>query len=147
MAAYQTLNLAGPGSSPGDCTVKICKWHLCGKVLTGRQRSFCGPKCKNKYGAVAARERNKQKAVEYLGGKCQECGYDKCIACLEFHHRDPKAKEYEITNILHSKGWPTIQAELDKCDLLCANCHREVEFSLDMARRENFSDPLTRAAT
>ena len=64
--------------------------------------------------------------------KCSSCGYDKSIAALDFHHLDPSKKENNLTtffhlnrpknNILHPK---TI-AELDKCVLLCANCHREL---------------------
>jgi hypothetical protein len=76
------------------------------------------------------RKRNlerKKKAVEYKGGKCQECGYKKCIAALEFHHRDPNEKDFEISN--GARNWDKIKAELDKCDLLCSNCHKEVHYA------------------
>lgn len=69
----------------------------------------------------------KQKAIEYLGSRCKRCGYNKCIYALEFNHiRD---KKYEPTRMFQ-KGlsWTTIRKELDKCELLCANCHREVTF-------------------
>ena len=70
--------------------------------------------------------RYKQEAVNYLGGKCFLCGYNKDIAALEFHHKDrsKKSKDYYAM-----KNWSLEKKkkELDKCILLCANCHREVE--------------------
>lgn len=71
------------------------------------------------------RQRNtKQLAVEYKGGCCSKCGYNKCIAALEFHHVDPNTKDKDYFN---SRGGLTgsLKTELDKCVLLCANCHRE----------------------
>lgn len=41
----------------------------------------------------------KIKAINYLGGKCQICGYDKCIASLDFHHKDPKLKNKSIKDL------------------------------------------------
>lgn len=68
---------------------------------------------------------NKQRAINYLGGKCNICGYSKCMAALVFHHKDITQKEFTIGHILQN-SWETIQQELDKCILLCANCHGEV---------------------
>lgn len=80
--------------------------------------------------AVADRRRTlKEKAVAFLGGACARCGYAKCVAALEFHHRDPKKKDFRIGSG-NSKAWKTIMSELKKCDLLCANCHREAHFHL-----------------
>lgn len=69
----------------------------------------------------------KKKAVEYKGGKCSVCGYSKCLASFDFHHLDPKTKNKEIGNILDGT-WSTIRTELDKCILLCSNCHRELHW-------------------
>lgn len=66
------------------------------------------------------RFRVKQAAVVYLGGKCQVCSYDKCLAALVFHHRDSSSKLFSIGGA-HSRSWKSIKLELDKCDLLCAN--------------------------
>lgn len=66
----------------------------------------------------------KFKAIHYKGGKCEKCGYNKCLAALEFHHRDPSQKEFMWTK-MRSKSWSIIKTEIDKCDLLCANYHRE----------------------
>jgi len=66
----------------------------------------------------------KQTAIEYKGGKCCKCGYNKYIGALEFHHTNPKEKEFDWKTIrLVSKD--KFYKELDKCILLCANCHRE----------------------
>ena len=72
------------------------------------------------------RRRMKLKAVAYLGGKCIRCGYNRCIRALSFHHRNPQEKLFGIAKPNPTK-WVIIQAELDKCDLLCSNCHAEVE--------------------
>ena len=64
-------------------------------------------------------------AIQYKGGKCQVCGYSKYYGALEFHHRNPEEKEFAWQKMrLVSKD--RLTAELDKCDLLCANCHREI---------------------
>lgn len=78
------------------------------------------------------RIRYKKMAIEYLGGKCQHCGYNKNPAAMEFHHRDSKEKEDNINRLLRS-SWKKVKSELDKCDLLCANCHRELHHPLSNA--------------
>jgi hypothetical protein len=60
-------------------------------------------------------------AVQYCGGKCSQCGYDENPWVFEFHHKDDN-KEFQISDV--SFGWDRIKGELDKCDMLCANCHR-----------------------
>lgn len=78
------------------------------------------------------RRRNlKTKAIQYKGGKCCVCGYDSCDSALEFHHTDPSTKKFDLTStILARKSWSEIQNELDKCILVCANHHREIEAGL-----------------
>ena len=66
----------------------------------------------------------KAKCIEYKGGRCILCGYDKCERALVFHHRDPTTKKFQICSG-HSRSWDSVKAELEKCDLLCANCHAE----------------------
>ena len=69
----------------------------------------------------------KQKAVNYLGGQCSQCGYNKTLNALHFHHLDPKEKSFELSkNILRCKAWEVIVIELNKCILVCANCHAEI---------------------
>lgn len=70
------------------------------------------------------RTKVKLMAVEHLGGKCSKCGYNKSIRALQFHHLDPKEKEFGISaGTLRS--WEKTEKELSKCVLLCANCHAE----------------------
>jgi predicted DNA-binding protein YlxM (UPF0122 family) len=73
------------------------------------------------------RQKLKEMSVEYLGGKCMKCGYNKCIAALDFHHRDPNEKEFSVSKY-QNLSWLKIMIELDKCDLLCSNCHRELHY-------------------
>ena len=78
------------------------------------------------------RRRNlKLKAIQYKGGKCIVCGYFLCDSALEFHHLDRNNKLFDLTStILARKSWNEIQSELDKCILVCANHHREIEAGL-----------------
>jgi len=77
---------------------------------------------------VRKRKALKEVAVEYLGGKCSNCSYDKCIAALEFHHVDPTQKDFNISRYYKKDFTDELKAELDKCILICANCHRELHF-------------------
>jgi hypothetical protein len=68
----------------------------------------------------------KSKLVRYKGGKCELCGYDKCTAALEFHHLTPNKKDFSISASGQTKNFEKAKAEVDKCMMICANCHREV---------------------
>ena len=74
------------------------------------------------------RDKLKQMSIDYKGGSCSMCGYSKCVAALEFHHLDPTQKEFGIGANGHTKAWDKIKDELDKCILVCANCHREIHY-------------------
>lgn len=76
------------------------------------------------------RDKVKQLAVEYKGGKCAICGYDKYIGALDFHHLDPEQKDFGISSKGYTRGIETVKRELDKCILVCANCHREIHAGL-----------------
>lgn len=82
-----------------------------------------------KYGAKARERNNKRwnenrvKLVEYKRTGCARCD-EKHIACLELHHLDPTEKEFGIGSAL-SRSWEHIEKELEKCIILCANCHRK----------------------
>lgn len=76
----------------------------------------------------ASRHQRKRDAIVYLGGQCARCGYDCCIAALVFHHKDPSDKEYQIATMF-AWSWERIVQELNKCELLCANCHAEEHWS------------------
>ena len=81
----------------------------------------------------AVRNRRKKvriMAVEYKGGKCKQCGYYRCLEALEFHHADPAKKDFNISSRGYTRSWKRVQEELDKCIMLCANCHRETHAKL-----------------
>ncbi len=81
------------------------------------------------------RKEIKQRCVDYLGGKCKECGYNECLAALDFHHIDPNTKEFSIAQI-RTNTWETIKEELDKCIVLCANHHRKLHWD-DRAKKSH----------
>lgn len=85
----------------------------------------------NNRGRIKARRRaflieQRMKAIEYKGGKCIRCGYNsyKYLRVFQFHHIDPKEKEVIFS--FASNTFETYKDELDKCVLLCANCHMAV---------------------
>lgn len=70
----------------------------------------------------------KRRLIEYKGGKCQICGYNRCINALEFHHLDPNEKDFTISG--GTKSFESLKPEVDKCILVCSNCHREIHAGL-----------------
>ena len=72
------------------------------------------------------RKKAKMKLVEYKGGKCEKCEYNKCINALEFHHLNPNEKDFTIGG----KSWSfeKLKKESDKCILVCSNCHKEIHY-------------------
>ena len=56
---------------------------------------------------------------------CNVCGYNKCLAALEFHHRDSKEKERLVSRIATIEG---IKKEALKCIVICSNCHKEIHY-------------------
>lgn len=87
-----------------------------------------------------SRHNLKQRLLYIMGNKCCICGYDKCPSALEFHHKNPKEKEYSLgenTNI----GFEKATQEIKKCILVCANCHREIHaFNLDISQYNCFDE-------
>lgn len=86
-------------------------------------------KCWNKR-TIERTRKNKLIAIEYKGGKCQKCGYDKCPSALAFHHRNPDEKDFNWKT-LRSMSLDKLKKELDKCDLVCHNCHAEIHWEWD----------------
>lgn len=111
---------------------------ICNKELIGRQKKFCSRVCKNRHSNswFQTKERQSQKgvqrklqAIKLKGGKCEICGYSKHYAALTFHHLNPENKEFGIDMRKFSNfSWKRIKLEIDKCQLLCCNCHMEVEY-------------------
>lgn len=97
------------------------------------------------------RRKNKQKIVDYLGGKCSNCGLVDEVCVYDLHHVNPEDKEVLVGELSMSK-WEIIKEEVDKCILLCSNCHRKfhkdnpgtrknsVRHSTNNQRRQNDSN-------
>jgi predicted HNH restriction endonuclease len=59
------------------------------------------------------------------------CGYSKCESALEFHHLNPNEKDFNISSIRQLSNFTEkIKNELDKCILVCSNCHREIHSNI-----------------
>lgn len=89
---------------------------------------------RRRYNIEAVARRRKEirlKAISHLGGKCMKCGYSKYPEVLEFHHRDPSQKDFNVSRKGHCRSWSRVKAEIEKCDLFCANCHREIHVELN----------------
>ncbi|MDD5732017.1 MAG: HNH endonuclease signature motif containing protein [Patescibacteria group bacterium] len=79
-----------------------------------------------KMAVARRRKRLRELAIEYKGGKCQKCGYKKCLEALEFHHLDENKKNFGLSARGVTRSWDKVKREIDKCILVCANCHREI---------------------
>lgn len=90
----------------------------------------------------------KLKVMEYAGNKCQECGYNKCFRALHFHHIDPKTKEFAIfegrPGFKKTRNWGKLKSEIDKCILLCANCHMQLHDKDEKIIHKEIQIKLTR---
>ena len=72
-----------------------------------------------------SRRRRKEDIVWVMGESCQLCGYNKDITALDLHHINPEEKDFSF-NSADSRNWQSVRDELEKCILLCSNCHREI---------------------
>jgi|688.fasta_scaffold448292_2 predicted RNA-binding Zn-ribbon protein involved in translation (DUF1610 family) len=98
------------------------KCSICEKEISNQKgnRRRCGT-CDTK----VRRYRARLFAVNYLGGKCEHCGWNGDISGFDFHHEDPSKKEFTINALtIANKKWDVVKKELDKCKLLCVLCHR-----------------------
>jgi transposase len=80
------------------------------------------------------RKKIKERLVDYKGGKCEICGYNKCITALEFHHIEPTKKDFTISNS-SVLSFETCKKEVDKCILVCSNCHREIHYNETLKKK------------
>lgn len=97
----------------------ICK--TCGKEKYQKGTNLSCNTCRTN----ARRKDKRNQCIKYAGGKCKNCGYNACLDALDFHHIDPLEKSFELSSHWNKK-FATLKVEIDKCLLLCSNCHREV---------------------
>jgi 5-methylcytosine-specific restriction endonuclease McrA len=111
---------------------KIITCVKCDKPLIGKQNKYCSSICKNNslqsYQAQQARGlKRKILLVQRLGGKCSVCGYKKNSSALTFHHTIPKDKAFALDlRSLSNRKQIMIDNEINKCILVCHNCHSEI---------------------
>ncbi len=89
-------------------------------------------RCNSCAGAAVSKRRRKVKVilVEEAGGQCVQCGYNKCVQALQFHHRHDEIKSFGIAASGCTRGIDKLREEAKKCDLLCANCHAETHWDI-----------------
>jgi hypothetical protein len=120
----------------GIHSLKACSWkrikeeiNKCELVCENCHREITGKK------TVEKATRHKLLLLNYKGIlSCEQCNYNKCLKALDFHHTG--IKKIDLSNLI-TKKWtvkmtPEIKRELDKCKILCANCHRGIHFDIEM---------------
>jgi hypothetical protein len=113
---------------PGYKVCFICKNIKPISEFSGGTFSYC-KKCDAD--RVSEKQRLvKKECVEYKKGKCELCGYDKSISALQFHHLDPTKKDFDISDKHFISMNDVLKIELNKCILVCANCHCEIHYGL-----------------
>ena len=105
---------------------KVCKIHGSTKYFPRLDGSVRCGKCASEW-VIQNRRDKKTKLVEQFGGKCIVCGYKKYVGALDFHHTDPKNKEFALSVKGLSYSWGSLLREARKCVLVCKNCHMEIE--------------------
>jgi hypothetical protein len=113
-----------PPDAPRE-TLLRCSRHGLTRFGLYRERYRC-KRCSQE--RVAERRRKvKRILVSDAGGRCRLCGYDRCVAALQFHHMEPGAKRFALSGNGVTRSLAELREEARKCVLLCANCHAEVE--------------------
>jgi transposase len=86
-------------------------------------------RCKRCRSEAVTKHRRRAKAVlvAEAGGRCALCGYERYFGALAFHHLDPVQKRLHVSAYGNGLALDVLRAEAQKCVLLCANCHAEVE--------------------
>ena len=127
-------------------TIVKCKLATCENEFDNKsgRKKFCSNKCRCKqtylnnptdnhqsayaYQKDRAEERKKE-IIKIKGGQCEECGYSKNYAALCFHHIDPNQKDFGLdARKLSNTKWEKLLEEVEKCKLLCHNCHMEEHY-------------------
>lgn len=142
---YKTLyelNGLSPNSKKSFRETGIKQCNICGKdkPLDNFYSNGFTPNGTQKYKAACSICETKKRAanfysyvVEYLSisnkeYKCCKCGYTNIFGSLDFHHRDPKEKDFELSQVYKTLSFDKfieeVAPEIDKCDILCPNCHR-----------------------
>jgi len=139
LTRYKLGKILGIPFNPKKSNCVICGNEIISSIST---KKCCSDKCRRKFRLnyfklnnyqydklVIWRKNKKLKAIEYKGGSCQICGYNKCENSLSFHHIEPDKKDFSISSNINW-SFEKIKNELDKCVLVCMNCHGEIHSGL-----------------
>lgn len=86
----------------------------------------------NSFKVAECRRNTKMKLIAYKGGKCSMCPYDKQIpGAYHFHHLDPEQKDFGISSKGNTRSFESLKEEVDKCILVCGNCHAEIHHEIE----------------
>jgi DNA-binding transcriptional MerR regulator len=118
-----------------------CPRHGVTRFRLDHRRSYRCLLCRQEQ-VAERRRRIKRILVAEAGGRCHNCGYDRCIAALQFHHLDPGTKSFALSSKGITRSLERARQEARKCVLLCANCHAEIEAGFE-APRGGFEPPRT----
>ena len=123
---HNTRDLTKPINLKSKFCLKCRTEHPIKMFYKRKNRNGYYPYCKTCTANISSNNQQemKRKCVEYKGVKCNKCGYKKSMSALTFHHKDPTKKEFSIARTT-SYNFDVVKKELDKCILLCANCHAE----------------------
>jgi hypothetical protein len=138
-----TPAMVAPSRTP---EARRARWALHGERLRAERRAAyaADPERRARYAAAGRARRaadleghreadRRRTAASYVMqrkaevGRCQRCGYDRCLAALDWHHVDPSTKAEKD---LRRKPRDVVDAELAKCVLICSNCHKEAHAGL-----------------
>ena len=119
------MNLQGIGSSGKKGVVKPYLCKTCNE--TNPDNFYGGQKIQCKSCHIKSTHQTQKdvrmQAIKHKGGCCEKCGYNNYTGALQFHHKDPTKKDPKAFR--RTKNLQVFLEEVDKCALLCANCHAE----------------------
>lgn len=115
---------------PHNTTYTLNRTHICNECHRIKQKeTYAANKGHKRKVATDRVKSRKKRAVEMFGGKCQDCSgvFPQCV--YDFHHVGGKDMDPYVALTM---SWDNAVKELEKCVLLCANCHRIRHFKEDI---------------